>query len=90
MIVPDLSAVVLAASKDRYVSAAASTLLLALRWFPAVDDAMRECVCAGISAAVRVTVSAPLLCASGCPSPLCNGVLDRRSGRAKLVRPSPP
>src|SRR5580693_3364321 len=51
---------------------------------------MNGCECAGIWLLVRVTVSVPAACPIANPAPWCTGRRPRRSGRPKVVFPSPP
>jgi hypothetical protein len=47
-------------------------------------------LCVAASLMVRVWACSPRRCASAKPGPMWTGVMPRRSGRAKVVTPSPP
>ena len=56
----------------------------------AVFVALSIWLCVGNSAILKVCACSPPLSPNVCPLPTCIGVLPRKSGRAKLTRPSPP
>src|SRR3954462_72570 len=93
VIVPGLSAVNLDGSDGAaYASAAPPRKRPTGLLFPpeGTDEAETKCVCCGISATLSVCASSPPLSPSVNPAPTWIGARARRSGRAKLTRPSPP